>query len=324
MKENEIRPEILFAKYIELGKKDIEIFFTNVELLPINCPACGEIGNFVFNKFRFNYEECNACKTLYVSPRPKKEAFDKYYSDSDSSEFWANEFYKETEVKRREKIWKPKAALVSKKIDIIKDVKCLVDIGGGYGTFVEELKKINKGIDILIIEPSQRLAQICIEKKLTVICDFFENVNTMDLPNLKTVYTSFELFEHLHNPELFLQNLYNSMKKDDIFLFTTLNGMGVDIQVLWKNSKSVSPPHHLNFFNPKSIRKLLKHIGFDILEVTTPGKLDIDIMCNNINDVHDRFWNNFLNNSSDIEKENMQKIISDNLLSSHMMIMCGK
>ena len=60
---------------------------------------------------------------------------------------------------------------------------------------------------------------------------------------------------------LFLEILFKSMKKGDIFLLTTLNGMGVDIQVLWEYSKSVSPPHHLNFFNPKSIEKILKQVN---------------------------------------------------------------
>jgi len=232
MKENDIRPQVLFEKYIELGKKDIENFFSNAKLIPIKCPACDTYSQFVFCKFGFNYEECQKCKTLYVSPRPEKQAFNNYYSDSESSKFWANEFYKETEKARRKKISKPKAKLVSKKIAILKNIKFIVDIGGGYGIFIEEFKKINNKINTLIIEPSTQLAKICKKKNLNVICDFFEDIDPDKLPKSKTLYTSFELFEHLHDPELFLKVLFRSMKKDDIFLFTTLNGMGIDIQVL--------------------------------------------------------------------------------------------
>ena len=35
----------------------------------------------------------------------------------------------------------------------------------------------------------------------------------------------------------------------DSFIFTTLSGMGADIQTLWEDSKAVSPPMHLNFIN---------------------------------------------------------------------------
>lgn len=324
MKENDIRPKALFEKYLELGKKDIDTFFTGVELTPIQCPACGENGDFVFHKFKFNYEQCPHCKTLYISPRPKKEAFDNYYSNSESSSFWANEFYKVTEEQRRKKIWQPKALLVSKKLSLLKEIDHLVDIGGGYGIFIEEFIKINKNIKTLIIEPSQDLAKACINKGLNVKCDFFENIDSKDLPSTKTMYTSFELFEHLHDPSLFLSLLLAAMKENDVFLFTTLNGMGVDIQALWENSNSLSPPHHLNFFNPKSIQKLLEDIGFTIIEITTPGKLDLDIMRNNQSLLKDNFWKNFLDYATEIEQEHMQNFLSENLLSSHMMVICKK
>ena len=101
---------------------------------------------------------------MFVNPRPKKEAFDNYYSNSESSKFWANEFYKETEKERRIKIWKPKAQLVTKKIKNL-NIKSVGDIGGGYGIFIEEFQKINPKISTLIIEPSQQLAQVCRNKK---------------------------------------------------------------------------------------------------------------------------------------------------------------
>ena len=47
-------------------------------------------------------------------------------------------------------------------------------------------------------------------------------------------------------------------------ILTTLNGLGFDIQMLGKNSNSIYPPYHINFFNPKSIEFLLKKIGFKI------------------------------------------------------------
>ncbi|WP_345980673.1 class I SAM-dependent methyltransferase [Sulfurimonas sp. HSL3-2] len=324
MKENDIRPSDLFQKYIDLGVEDIKQFFLNALLKPINCPACNKKGVFAFNKLGFYYEECSECKTLYVSPRPEKKAFELYYSDSKSSQFWANEFYKETEKERREQVWKPKAKLVLDVIKSLNDIQSVVDIGGGYGIFIEELKKLDNNLDLLVIEPSTQLANVCKAKELNVKCCFFEEVNTDELPYAKTLYTSFELFEHLYDPKVFLEKLFSSMKSNDVFLFTTLNGMGVDIQTLWEKSKSVSPPHHLNFFNPKSIEKLLVEVGFEVLEISTPGKLDIDIMNNNILDIKDRFWKNFLEQSSESEKANMQKFISEHLLSSHMMILCKK
>ena len=144
------------------------------------------------------------------------------------------------------------------------------------------------------------------------------------MPKLPKTFVSFELFEHLHDPREFLEILYDLMDSGDSFIFTTLSGMGLDIQTLWQDSKSLSPPMHLNFLNPKSVELLLLNIGFKVLETSTPGKLDLDIMNNNIDKIKDKFWKNYLGYSSTQEKKNMQKIISKKKLSSHMMIVCKK
>lgn len=324
MKEEEIRPKKLFDELLRLNREDISIYFSNANYEKINCPACNEKGGFSFTKDGFDFDECEKCKSLYVSPRPEKSAFENYYTDSQSTKFWATTFYKATQENRREMLWKPKAKLIHTVLQkFSSDVEVIVDIGGGYGVFMEEYLKIHT-LNHLVIEPSKFLSSICREKNLNVNEKFLEDIQQNELPDGKKVYVSFELFEHLHAPKLFLTTLYNLMRQDDLFIFTTLSGMGIDIQTLWENSKSISPPMHLNFLNPKSVRILLESLGFEVLEVTTPGKLDINIMSNNITKLKDKFWKNFLEYSDDLEKEKMQLFISEQKLSSHMMITCKK
>jgi cyclopropane fatty-acyl-phospholipid synthase-like methyltransferase len=324
MKENEIRPQELFDELLRLNKLDIEKYFINPEVKNIDCPACGSVGQFTFIKNNFSFDECPKCKTLYVSPRPDKKYFDAYYTDSESSKYWATTFYKATEKNRREMLWKPKAKMIKEKIDTYAPhTDKIVDIGGGYGTFIEEFLKISD-IKHMVIEPSEYLSKVCEEKGLKVIVKFLEDLNKTDLPKVKKTFVSFELFEHLHGPKEFLDTLYNVMDKDDMFIFTTLSGMGVDIRTLWEDAKPVSPPMHLNFLNPKSVSTLLERVGFSVVEISTPGKLDIDIMNNSKEKIKDRFWKDFLEHSDDEEKNSMQKYLSENLLSSHMMIVCKK
>jgi len=324
VKEEEIRPNKLFDTLLDLIVEDVDTYFLNAKYTNENCPACNKKGQFVFSKNKFHFEECSFCKTLYVNPRPDKQSLNKYYTESKSTKFWATTFYKATEKNRREKVWKPKAQLIYDKIiEYRKETQNIIDIGGGYGIFVEEFNKISS-ISHVIIEPSYDLAQICRDKGLFVVEKFLEDVNKNDLTKKFNTFVSFELFEHLLSPKIFLEILHKIMNSNDIFIFTTLNGMGVDIQSLWEDSKSISPPMHLNFFNPKSVEELLNRIGFDVIEVSTPGKLDISILENNINKIKDRFWKNFIDYSTENEKNKMQNMIRDNLLSSHMMIVCRK
>tara|TARA_B100000886_G_C20389636_1_gene477669 strand:- start:44 stop:1033 length:990 start_codon:yes stop_codon:yes gene_type:complete len=321
--EEEIRPDKIFKKYLSLAETDINTFFNNCKTDKINCPACGSQHSEVWLiKNNFRYVICNSCKSIFVNPRPKIEYFNRYYKDAPSTKFWATTFYKKTEKARREKLWKPKAKLVKNlilKYQSKVNNFSLVDIGGGYGTFDEEIDKI-MDIDITIIEPSIHLSKVCRKKGFKVVEKFFENLKREDLSNNPKCFVSFELFEHLHDPRYFINSLFEIMNNGDMLIFTTLSGMGLDIQLLKENSKSVSPPHHLNFLNPKSVSNMLTEVGFSVLEITTPGKLDIDIISKNKSDIKDNFWRNIIEYSNQDELDKLQEKIVELNLSSHMMM----
>ena len=323
MKEEEIRPEKIFDEYLRLAKIDVEIFFKGVYSQDIPCPACDGDGKHEFIKSGFSYSCCPNCNTLYVSPRPENRAFERYYTKAASVEYWATTFYRLTSDARREKLWKPKARMIqSVTAQYAKDAT-IIDIGGGYGIFAEEMKMLT-GAPVTVIEPSPYLSESCRERGIPVIEKFLEDVNKNDLPKEKKVFVSFELFEHLHDPGLFLRRVSELMRSGEVCIFTTLSGSGIDIQGLWEDSKSVSPPHHLNFFNPHSIKILLSKVGLDCLKVTTPGKLDIDILNNSCNLIKDRFLKTFIMYATDEEKAKWQEMISETGWSSLMMVVCQK
>ena len=114
------------------------------------------------------------------------------------------------------------------------------------------------------------------------------------------------------------------MNKGDLFIFTTLSSTGADILTLWNNSRSVNPPHHINFFNPKSIKIFLKKNNLKILNISTPGKIDLDILDNDRSLIKDRFWKTFLLLADKSKKNKMQNLISSINFSSHLMVICQK
>ena len=325
MREEDIRPKEIFDEYLRLAAQDTKKYFSDVNRVQISCPACGNRGDFAFEKFGFKYDQCPTCQTLYVNPRPESKAFERYYQESASSRYWASTFYKETSESRREKLWRPKAIEINEILQKFNQDRnsVIIDIGGGYGIFAEEMKKLCLRPQ-LVIEPSPHLAEICRGKGLQVVEKFLENVNSEDFEGGSKVFVSFELFEHLHDPSYFLSCLWKIMSSGDLFIFTTLSGTGLDIQVLWQDSKSVMPPHHLNFFNPKSIEAVLMSNGYEVIQISTPGKLDIDILDNNLMLVKDRFWKSFLTQACDAEKSLWQKWIANQGWSSHMWTICRK
>jgi len=324
VKEQDIRPKQIFDEYLRLAAIDTELFFADARRTAVACPACLGAGESAFTKHGFSYDCCPQCRTLYVSPRPAVSAFTEYYTKSASAEYWATTFYKETAEARRIKLWKPKAQAIGEILASAPAVDwTVVDIGGGYGLFAEEMRLVRPRPPV-VIEPSPHLAEVCRARNLVVIEKFLEDVDLSDVPEGPKAFVSFELFEHLYDPALFLRHLASLMHTGDLFIFTTLSGMGLDIQVLWEKSKSVMPPHHLNFLNPESVKILLGRTGFETVIVSTPGVLDVDILVNSLQDVSDRFWRTFLATASETERQDWQRRVTQSGRSSHMMIVARK
>jgi SAM-dependent methyltransferase len=327
MKEEEIRPKNIFDDSLKLSREDIKEYFSDKsDFVHVSCPACDRNdASFEFEKNGFNYVQCNNCGTLYVNPRPSEEVIRNFYAHSKSTKYWAEHFYKETEEERREKIFRPRALMIQDFIGKSKKFNTFADIGAGYGTFLDEVRKLGLINRIFAIEPSNDLVPILKNKGFEVIQKPIEECGSF-LRNKIDLATSFELLEHVFSPEKFFSSVWEILSNDGHFIFTSLNINGFDLQVLWDKSKSISPPHHLNFLNLHSSRILLKRCGFETVKAFTPGKLDVDIvknMCSEQNIEVGRFVK-LLINSDEITRTNFQSFLSENNLSSHMCFIARK
>jgi SAM-dependent methyltransferase/ribosomal protein S27E len=326
MKEEEIRKRAAFNRYLELVAEDVQaIFADRSNFIEIDCPACSNDKCQVqFEKLGFTYARCPDCGTLFVNPRPPFKLLTEFYTRSPSTTFWVNDFFKPVAEARRKKIFRPRAEYVR---DTYPDKSegVVGDIGAGFGLFLEELAKLWPLARLVAIEPSLEMVNICQGKGLETIPFAMEDVQGWD--GKFDLLTSFELFEHLHNPGTFLKKGWHLLRDGGYLLLTTLNGEGFDIQVLWEKSKSITPPHHLNFFNPRSIRTLLESNHFSLERVDTPGKLDWDIvegMYREDGIDPGRFWRLVAEWADPATKNSLQDWITSSGLSSHMRILARK
>ena len=280
MKEHEIRPEALLNKYIELSAKDAELCFGDALRNEVSCVACGiSESEHQFSKNGFSYSLCNRCGTLFQNPRPSLGSFEKFYRKSESSRYWAEVFFPAVSEIRREKIFKPRvkrlAALCNEKGI---NVEHLIDVGAGYGVFLEEWRNLNSSTKLVAIEPSSSLANECRSKGFEVVEDIVENVEGHK--NSADLVTCFEVLEHVHKPLSFIEDLSGLAKPGGYVFISTLGIDGFDLQVLWEKSSQISPPHHINFLSVDGFVKLFHRAGLEDVSISTPGQLDVDIVTN--------------------------------------------
>ncbi|MBC3899064.1 methyltransferase domain-containing protein [Acetobacterium malicum] len=328
MKENDIRPEELLNVALDLHKQDIEdIMKKKHEFIEFCCPSCGKNkNNLVYKKEGFLFNKCTKCNTVYISPRPTAKLLEEFYDNSKSMVYWNQVLFPSSEVYRKENIFKNRALKV---IEICQkygnDFGTIVDVGAGYGTFCEVLKELNGFERVVAVESSIGLAETCKHKGIETINKQIEEVVLKDV----SVVTNFEVLEHLFNPEEFVKACYRVLPKDGMFVLTTPNIDGFELSMLETFSPNIGGPEHLNYFNPSSITYLLEKSGFEVLEISTPGKLDAElvrkeIINGNIDVSEDRFLQMVLVDQWEKVGESFQNFLEINKLSSHMWVVAKK
>jgi SAM-dependent methyltransferase len=326
MKEGEIRNRTAFAQYLHMVQQDAAVYFSDPgQFRSLGCPACGGKKHAeAFTKAGFRYVKCPTCGTLFVNPRPSAYALMRFYVGSPSSRYWVDSFFQPVAEARRVKVFRPRAAYVAERLPHISD-GVIGDVGAGFGLFLGELKQIWPTSRLVAFEPFSEMAALCRSKGLEVVEATIEDATGCE--EAFDLITSFELLEHLHEPRALFQKAFEMLRPGGHILVTTLNGEGFDIQILWEKSKSVSPPHHLNFFNPRSLARLCESVGFRVEEVSTPGHLDWDIVEGELPN-HEReewrFWRLLAEYGSEECKQEFQTWITRHSFSSHMRLLARK
>lgn len=320
--EEDIRPAALFDEYLRLAALDVSSYFADGPREAMACPACGHAGNPTFTKNDFDFRECPSCSSLWASPRPVLSQFKSFYAQSESSRYWSETFYPAVAQSRRAVLWKPKVkrvlTLMERFSEVGKPRSTIVDLGGGNGDFAEEVRDASD-ISVTVVEPNPHSVRICRDKGLTVIESFVEDLDRAALPPEPLTLTCFELFEHVHDPVGWLRCIAELMTPDDLLILSTLSGTGLDIRVLWEKSRSVTPPHHINFLNPGAFPLLAERCDLVCEEITTPGVLDLDILANSRADIADRFWLHVLDLPEE-KRSQWQRFVSESGSSSHMWV----
>ncbi|NUO38784.1 MAG: methyltransferase domain-containing protein [Gemmatimonadaceae bacterium] len=320
MKEAEIRSRTAHNTYLALVSADAErLAQDHSAFAAIDCPCCG--GRSIIEEFQkagFRYVSCESCATLFVNPRPTFDSLMALYADSPSTRYWVEEFFKPMAEARRARIFRPRAQYVAEHFPDVARGR-VGDIGAGFGLFLEELQALWPAANLVAIEPSADMAAILRTKGIPVVEQMLEQVPPSEAGF--DLLTAFELFEHLHDPAGFLRHVARLLRPGGVLYLTTLSGFGFDIQVHWASSKSVSPPHHLNFANPASMARLLERTGFDVIEIATPGELDWDIVEGNWQQEGidpGRLWRTVSRHGGDDAKRRLQGWIRESGFSSHL------
>ena len=278
LSEKELCPEDLLAGQEAAFARDIErLKAKRMEFIAVGCPACSS-HDFrpTFEKFTFSYVTCVECETLFMNPRPSPAIMASYYDNSENYQYWAKHIFPTSEAARREKIhrpWLERVIEYTERYRISRGV--LLEIGPGFGTFAQLARESDAFGRVIAVERTPEMVEACRARGVEVIAKSIEEVK--DQLTDVDVACAFEVIEHLFEPRTFLRAIARLIRPGGLLVLSCPNGKGFDILMLQSQSLAIDP-EHVNLFNPKSLGRLVNSCGFEVVEVTTPGRLDAEFV----------------------------------------------
>ncbi|MCA9291921.1 MAG: class I SAM-dependent methyltransferase [Phycisphaerales bacterium] len=325
LSEQELCPDALLAGQEAAFHRDIlRLQARRAEFVDVACPACGaDDAAPIFSKHTFAYGRCAACATIYMSPRPSEAVMADYYASSENYRYWATHIFPASEDARREKVHRPWLERVIAACAGLRRPR-LLEVGAGFGTFAALAAGSGRFEDVTVVEPTPELAAHCAARGLNVILHRIEDVPAGARAD---VIVSFEVIEHLFEPHRMVDACAAMLQPGGLLVLSCPNGLGFDIAMLGAASLAVDP-EHVNLFNPRSLSRLVESCGFEVVSLTTPGRLDVEFVHDAIargeTDVSDPFLRRVLVDEYDRLGWPFQQFLASHGLSSHMWLVARR
>jgi hypothetical protein len=196
----------------------------------------------------------------------------------------------------------------------------LLDVGSGYGVYLDELVNTKAFGRIACAEPRRDVRDAANAFGVTLIEKEAGALRDTDFsPN---IVTAFEVLERTVSLPEFFGGVSRILPKNGFFCFTTLSASGFDLQVLWDRAPSIYPPDRLNLLSIQGLERLAERFGFEIYELSTPGQLDASIVADAL--VQDptievpRFVRTLVEEGGPHGREEFQEFLQTYRLSSHV------
>lgn len=288
--EFEIKPHVAVARWRELVQAEVKRRWANrSSLTHIVCPYCGQNKTVAaFERCGLFYVECPECGSLYAPYRPDEDELWRWYRESVPARFWREQLLPASEETRLEKVTRPRADWVLDGIaEYVPSACCLVDISP-YGRRLVELvtdqdSRLTKLIAAGMTADLEGVSTSRIQVKPSRVAS---------LPGLGPAdgVIAIDVMDRAADPAKLVEALKQLVAPGGVIFATTPVASGFEIQTLWERSPTIIPPDKLNLPTVSGLQRLFAAPTWDILELSTPGMFDVEMVRRAIEADPNRDW----------------------------------
>jgi len=230
------------------------------------CPACSGTWKWLYQKNGCSISRCTGCglgraaptafdaKDYYTEDYFNGGHSDGYFDYAASEEVLRHEFSRVARVLRR--YCRPGARLL--------------EIGCAYGFF---LKEARKSFEVHGIEIAEAAVQACHRAGLREVHHGAADEAMLSRIGQVDAIVMLDVIEHLTDPFHTLQACSRHLSPGGAMLITTGDFNSLFAQLSGRHWRLMTPPQHLWFFTPSSIRRIADRLGLELVSCTHPHKI---------------------------------------------------
>jgi len=309
IKEKDIHPDFIFSREKELAQKFLSTIELSNQIEP--CPVCNNLRDeILFQKWGYSYVICPNTWTVSLATFPKEEVFKNYFFHSELSEFRGSKKYQDLVTSRRKSLWENQIGWIENRVIryLGKGKYRVLDWGSKYVGWIDYLDT-TYFLDTLMTKESLPpiIESRNIDKKFNIIC-------------------LIDVIQREIQPFALIKRVSQYLKSGGLLIIFSRCGSGFDILTLREVSESIFPFDHIFLPSPKGLQLLLHQAGFDVLELTTPGLMDVKYVEDADRKIpKDQYFQRYIIDQKDeFLFERMQGFLQRNNLSSHMRCISRK
>lgn len=235
-------------------------------------------GQVVASANGFDVIECVQCGFKHIIAIPTEEELEQVYRD----DYYTQEKPLYIERYREDLEWWN--TVYTRRYEILEQhlppsQRKILDIGSGPGFFL--LNGKNRGWDVKGVEPSVQAAIHSQDLGLDVENIFFTEQSASTLGTFDTINMG-EVLEHIPHPAELLKLVHNQLNQAGLICLIVPNDFS-PFQLALRDHLGfspwwVAPPHHINYFNFKSLSSLVNKCGFEVVHQEATFPIDIFLL----------------------------------------------
>lgn len=296
-------------KEVEIAREFVLMNKPNVSI-ERTCPICGkEQGEFFYSKWGIDYLCCTDCRSIYANV--DIETAEKYQESEDLLCLRRDDSYQEDANLGREEMWR----------DLIEWMEMRV------------FRFIHQNRNLSIVDFGNRYMGFISLIKQSEMCEQYDLRESIIRADEKTITDGsadlvlyFDQMQKETNPVERVQKIYDTLNVGGLLILGTRAGSGFDILTLKEHNEKIFPYEHITLPSVKGLTALLQRNGFKVLEITTPGVMDVRYVTESLDRLDDRegFVKYLLEESDKGILQEFQRFLQKGCLSSFVRVVAQK